>query len=348
MNGPSLTLRGARQHNLTGVDVEVPLGTLTVVTGVSGSGKSTLVHDVLYRAAEYELSGQTSAKEHLGEVVGGYTALEGLAHIDDVVLVDQSPIGRTPRSNPVTYIKAWSEVRKLFASQPLSRERGFGPGHFSFNVDGGRCKVCKGAGHLEIEMIFLADVLVPCDACGGTRYRRDLLDVKVSGRNVSEVLDLTVDEAIRFFIRERKLGRALWQLQQVGLGYLRLGQPAPTLSGGESQRLKIARELTNTAGKKGRNLYILDEPTTGLSGDNVRELLSVLNRLVEAENTVLVIEHNLDVVRAADWVIDLGPGAVSQGGSIVAMGPPETIAAEPKSHTGRYLSQVLEEGSASA
>ena len=348
VNGPSLTLRGARQHNLTGVDVEVPLGTLTVVTGVSGSGKSTLVHDVLYRAAEYELSGQTSAKEHLGEVVGGYTALEGLAHIDDVVLVDQSPIGRTPRSNPVTYIKAWSEVRKLFASQPLSRERGFGPGHFSFNVDGGRCKVCKGAGHLEIEMIFLADVLVPCDACGGTRYRRDLLDVKVSGRNVSEVLDLTVDEAIRFFIRERKLGRALWQLQQVGLGYLRLGQPAPTLSGGESQRLKIARELTNTAGKKGRNLYILDEPTTGLSGDNVRELLSVLNRLVEAENTVLVIEHNLDVVRAADWVIDLGPGAGSQGGSIVAMGPPEAIAAEPKSHTGRYLSQVLEEGSASA
>ena len=348
VNGPSLTLRGARQHNLTGVDVEVPLGTLTVVTGVSGSGKSTLVHDVLYRAAEYELSGQTSAKEHLGEVVGGYTALEGLAHIDDVVLVDQSPIGRTPRSNPVTYIKAWSEVRKLFASQPLSRERGFGPGHFSFNVDGGRCKVCKGAGHLEIEMIFLADVLVPCDACGGTRYRRDLLDVKVSGRNVSEVLDLTVDEAIRFFIRERTLGRALWQLQQVGLGYLRLGQPAPTLSGGESQRLKIARELTNTAGKKGRNLYILDEPTTGLSGDNVRELLSVLNRLVEAENTVLVIEHNLDVVRAADWVIDLGPGAGSQGGSIVAMGPPETIAAEPKSHTGRYLSQVLEEGSASA
>ena len=197
-------------------------------------------------------------------------------------------------------------------------------------------------------MIFLADVLVPCDACGGTRYRRDLLDVKVSGRNVSEVLDLTVDEAIRFFIRERKLGRALWQLQQVGLGYLRLGQPAPTLSGGESQRLKIARELTNTAGKKGRNLYILDEPTTGLSGDNVRELLSVLNRLVEAENTVLVIEHNLDVVRAADWVIDLGPGAGSQGGSIVAMGPPEAIAAEPKSHTGRYLSQVLEEGSASA
>jgi excinuclease ABC subunit A len=348
VSGPCLALRGARQHNLKGVDVEIPLGTLTVVTGVSGSGKSTLVHDVLYRAAEYELGGQTSAKEHLGEVVGDYTALEGLAHIDDVVLVDQSPIGRTPRSNPVTYIKAWDEVRKLFASQPLSRERGFGPGHFSFNVDGGRCEVCKGAGHLEIEMIFLADVLVPCDACEGTRYRRDLLDVKVGGRNVSEVLDLTVDEAIRFFVRERKLGRALWQVQQVGLGYLRLGQPAPTLSGGESQRLKIARELSNAAGKKGRKLYILDEPTTGLSGENVYELLDVLNRLVEAENTVLVIEHNLDVVRAADWVIDLGPGAGSRGGTIVAMGRPETVAAEPESQTGRYLAQALKEGPAKA
>ena len=348
VSGPCLALRGARQHNLKGVDVEIPLGTLTVVTGVSGSGKSTLVHDVLYRAAEYELGGQTSAKEHLGEVVGDYTALEGLAHIDDVVLVDQSPIGRTPRSNPVTYIKAWDEVRKLFASQPLSRERGFGPGHFSFNVDGGRCEVCKGAGHLEIEMIFLADVLVPCDACEGTRYRRDLLDVKVGGRNVSEVLGLTVDEAIRFFVRERKLGRALWQVQQVGLGYLRLGQPAPTLSGGESQRLKIARELSNAAGKKGRKLYILDEPTTGLSGENVYELLDVLNRLVEAENTVLVIEHNLDVVRAADWVIDLGPGAGSRGGTIVAMGRPETVAAEPESQTGRYLAQALKEGPAKA
>lgn len=348
VSGPCLTLRGARQHNLRGVDVEIPLETLTVVTGVSGSGKSTLVHDVLYRAAEYELNGQTSAKEHLGEVVGEYTTLEGLAHIDDVVLVDQSPIGRTPRSNPVTYIKAWAEVRKLFASQALSRKLGFGPGHFSFNVDGGRCEVCKGAGHLEIEMIFLADVLVPCDACRGTRYRRDLLDVKVGGRNVSEVLDLTVDEAIRFFFRERKLGRALWQLQQVGLGYLRLGQPAPTLSGGESQRLKIARELSSTAGKKGRKLYILDEPTTGLSGENVRELLDVLNRLVEAENTVLVIEHNLDVVRAADWVIDLGPGAGSRGGAVVAMGRPEAVAAELESQTGRYLVRALKEGPAGA
>jgi len=341
VDGSSLTLRGARQHNLRGIDVEIPLGTLTVVTGVSGSGKSTLVHDVLYRAAERELGGQTTAKEHLGEVVGEYEALEGLSHIEEVVLVDQSPIGRTPRSNPVTYIKAWDEVRKIFAEQPLSKERGYGPGHFSFNVAGGRCEECKGAGQVEIEMIFMADVFVPCDACGGKRYRRDVLDVKVRGRNISEVLDLTVDEAIRFFIRERKLGRTLWHLQQVGLGYLRLGQPAPTLSGGESQRLKIARELARAAGKKGRKLYILDEPTTGLSGEDVEKLLDVLDRLVDAGNTVLVIEHNLDVIKVADWVVDLGPGAGHRGGEIVATGRPETVAGVPESATGRYLAELF-------
>jgi excinuclease ABC subunit A len=341
VDGASLTLRGARQHNLRGVDVEIPLKTLTVVTGVSGSGKSTLVHDVLYRAAERELGGHTSAKEHLGEVVGEYTALEGLSHLEQVVLVDQSPIGRTPRSNPVTYIKAWDEVRKIFADQPLARERGYGPGHFSFNVPGGRCEECKGAGQVEIEMIFMADVFVACDACGGKRYRRDVLDVKVRGKNVSEVLELTVDEAIRFFIRERKLGRTLWHLQQVGLGYLRLGQPAPTLSGGESQRLKIARELANAAGKQGRKLYILDEPTTGLSGEDVEKLLDVLDRLVDAGNTVLVIEHNLDVIKVADWVIDLGPGAGHRGGEVVAMGRPEMLASVPESATGRYLAELF-------
>jgi len=337
IDGPSLVLRGARQHNLRGVDVEIPLGTLTAVSGVSGSGKSTLVHDVLFRAAERELGGETSAKEHLGEAVGDYDALEGLSHIDQVVLVDQSPIGRTPRSNPVTYIKAWDEVRRLFAETPIARERGYGPGHFSFNVEGGRCEECKGAGSVEVEMIFLADVFVPCDACGGRRYKREVLDAKVRGKNVSEVLDLTVDEAIRFFIRERKLGRTLWQLQQVGLGYLRLGQPATTLSGGESQRLKIARELSRAAGTKGRKLYILDEPTTGLSGEDVAKLLDVLSRLVDAGNTVLVIEHNMDVVRAADWVIDLGPGAGARGGEIVAVGRPETVASVPESATGRWL-----------
>ena len=341
VDGPRITLRGARQHNLRGVDVEIPLGTLTVVTGVSGSGKSTLVHDVLYRAAERELGGETSAKEHLGEVVGDYASLEGLSHVDEVVLVDQSPIGRTPRSNPVTYVKAWDGVRKLFAATPLARERGYQPGHFSFNVEGGRCEECKGAGSVQVEMIFMADVFVPCEACGGERYKRELLDVKVRGRNISEVLDLTVDEAIRFFIRERRLGKTLWQLQQVGLGYLRLGQAAPTLSGGESQRLKIARELAKAAGKKGRKLYILDEPTTGLSGEDVGKLLDVLDRLVDAGNTVLVIEHNIDVIRVADWVIDLGPGAGARGGEVVAVGRPDTVASVPASATGRYLADAL-------
>ena len=341
INGPAIFLRGARLHNLQGIDVEIPLGTLTVVTGVSGSGKSTLVHDVLYRAAERELGGVSSVKEHLGEVTGEYEELKGLASLEDVVLVDQSPIGRTPRSNPVTYIKAWEHVRKLFAAHHLSTERGFGPGHFSFNVSGGRCEVCKGAGQVKIEMVFMADVYVRCDTCGGARYKRELLEVKVRGKNVSEILKLTVTEAIRFFIRERKLGQKLWQLQQVGLGYLRLGQAATTLSGGEAQRLKIAREFTSAAGKKGRKLYILDEPTTGLSGEDVGKLLEVLDRLVDGGNTVVVIEHNLDVVKAADWLIDLGPGAGARGGQVVAMGTPETVARVPESATGRYLVDVL-------
>jgi len=346
VDGPTLVLRGARQHNLRGVDIEVPLGTFTVVTGVSGSGKSTLVHDVLYRAAERELSGETTAKEHLGEPVGAYDALEGLSHLDGVVLVDQSPIGRTPRSNPVTYIKAWGEVRRILAAQPVARERGYGAGHFSFNVSGGRCEACKGAGQVEIEMVFMADVYVPCDMCGGTRYKRELLDVKYRGKNVHELLQLTVDEAIRFFIREAKLGKTLWQLQQVGLGYLRLGQPATTLSGGEAQRLKIARELAGAAGTRGRKLYILDEPTTGLSGEDVHKLLDVLARLVEAGNTVVVIEHNLDVMKVADWIVDLGPGAGHRGGEVVAMGRPETVATVPESSTGRYLRGVLDMGKA--
>lgn len=342
VDGPMLALRGACQHNLQGVDIKIPLGTLTVVTGVSGSGKSTLVHDVLYRAVERELgTGETSAKEHLGEVVGDYEEIEGLAHIDQVALVDQSPIGRTPRSNPVTYVKAWDIVRKRFADTPLSRERGYKPGHFSFNVEGGRCEECKGAGAVEVEMIFMADVFVPCDACGGRRYKREILDVNVRGRNVSEVLQLTVDEAIRVFIRERRLGKTLWHLQQVGLGYLRLGQPGTTLSGGESQRLKIARELARVSGRKGRTLYILDEPTTGLSGEDVGKLLDVLGRLVDAGNTVLVIEHNLDVIGVADWVIDLGPGAGVHGGKVVGMGRPETIASVPESATGLYLAKAI-------
>ena len=342
VDGDSLSLTGGRLHNLVDVDVEIPLLALTVVTGVSGSGKSTLVHDILYRALERELKGgETSAREHLGEVIGDVGSLDGAAMLDEVVLVDQSPIGRTPRSNPVTYIKAWDEVRKLFASQPLARERGYSAGAFSFNVKGGRCEACKGAGSVEIEMIFMADVYIECDACRGTRYRSEMLDVQFKGRNVAQVLDITVDEAIRFFIRQDRLGRILWQLQQVGLGYIKLGQPAPTLSGGEAQRLKIARELAGASGKKGRKLYILDEPTTGLSGDDVRKLLQVLNRLVDAGNSVLVIEHNLEVVKAADWVIDLGPGAGAQGGQVVAMGRPEALVSVPESATGRYLAEVL-------
>ncbi|MEJ2204844.1 MAG: excinuclease ABC subunit UvrA [Gemmatimonadota bacterium] len=341
VDGPCLTLRGARQHNLKGVDVDIPLGALTVVTGVSGSGKSTLVHDVLYRAAERELGGETTAKEHLGEVVGDYDHLEGLAHVDAVVLVDQSPIGRTPRSNPVTYINAWGEVRRILASQPVAKERGYTARHFSFNVSGGRCEACKGAGHVEIEMVFMADVYVPCEVCGGSRYGRDVLDVRYRGKNVTEILQLTVDGAIRFFIREAKLGRQLWQLQQVGLGYLRLGQPATTLSGGEAQRLKIARELAGASGTKGRKLYLLDEPTTGLSGEDVAQLLSVLNRLVDAGNTVLLIEHNLDVIKVADWLVDLGPGAGDRGGEVVGMGRPETLVTVPESITGRYLKELL-------
>lgn len=342
VRGFRLRIEGAELHNLRGVDVEIPLGAMTVVTGVSGSGKSTLIHDVLYRALEKELrGGETTAKEHLGEAVGHYDVLDGAARLDDVVLVDQSPIGRTPRSNPVTYIKAWDEVRRIFAEQPLARQRGYDARHFSFNVEGGRCEECRGAGQVEIEMIFMADVFVPCDVCLGRRYKPETLEVTYRGKNVAEVLNLTVDQAIRFFIREGRLGQALWQLQQVGLGYLRLGQAATTLSGGEAQRLKIARELVGAAGKKGRKLYLLDEPTTGLSGEEVGKLLSVLARLIDAGHTVVVIEHNLDVMKMADWIIDLGPGAGERGGRVVAMGRPEEVAVAPESVTGRYLAEAL-------
>jgi excinuclease ABC subunit A len=334
-----LRLTGARLHNLQGVDIEIPLGTLTVVTGVSGSGKSTLVHDVLYRALERELGGgETSAKQHLGEEIGAYDRLEGYSRLDAVVLVDQSPIGRTPRSNPVTYIKAFDHVREVFARQPLARQRGYTPGHFSFNVKGGgRCEACQGDGVVQVEMVFLADVYVPCEVCGGQRYKPETLEVTFKGLNIRQVLDLTVDDAIRFFIKEDRLGQALWQLQQVGLGYLRLGQPAPTLSGGEAQRLKIARELIEGSRRRGRRLYIMDEPTTGLSGPEVRKLLRVLRQLIDAGHTVVVIEHNLEVIQAADWIIDLGPEAGADGGRVVAIGRPEDVAAVPESHTGRYL-----------
>ncbi|MGD2217640.1 MAG: excinuclease ABC subunit UvrA, partial [Gemmatimonadales bacterium] len=260
VEGPHIVLEGAHQHNLDGVDVSVPLGALTLVTGVSGSGKSTLVHDVLYRGLERKLAGQTSAKQHLGEPVGSYTALRGSGALSGVVLIDQSPIGRTPRSNAVTYLKAYSEIRRIFAELPDAKRRKFGPGHFSFNVAGGRCEECEGAGQLEVEMLFLADVFVPCEMCGGKRFKPEVLEVRYRGRNIHDVLNLTVDQAIKFFIKEAKLGQMLWQLQRVGLGYLRLGQPATTLSGGEAQRLKLARELASAGRRAGHKLYLLDEP----------------------------------------------------------------------------------------
>jgi excinuclease ABC subunit A len=265
----------------------------------------------------------------------------GLGRVREVVLVDQSPIGRTPRSNPVTYIKAYDEVRKVFAALPDARERGLSAGSFSFNVAGGRCEACKGEGQVQVEMVFMADVYVPCEVCGGRRFRPEVLEVRYRGRNIAEVLELTVDEAIRFFLHEDRLGQALWHLQKVGLGYLRLGQPAPTLSGGEAQRIKIARELAAGARRGGNKLYILDEPTTGLHLDDVRKLLHVLDDLVAAGNTVLLIEHNLDVIKTADWVIDLGPGAGPHGGKIVAMGTPEMVAEVPESLTGQYLARLL-------
>jgi excinuclease ABC subunit A len=321
--------------------VDIPLGALTAVTGVSGSGKSTLLHDVIYRHLEAKLRGEHSAKSHLGEPVGAIASMTGWEFLQDVLLVDQSPIGRSPRSNPVTYIKAFDEIRELFAGQPVARQRKYTSATFSFNLPGGRCEGCEGAGHVLVQMVFMADVFVPCEACGGTRYRPDVLDVRIQGKSIHDVLQWTVDEAINRFRHQPKLGHALWQLQQVGLGYLRLGQPATTLSGGEAQRLKIARELTQAGKREGRRLYILDEPTTGLHLDDVRVLIHVLDRLVDAGHTVLVIEHHLDVIKRADWVIDMGPEAGDAGGSIVAQGTPEEIAEVPASHTGRYLHPLL-------
>ena len=259
-----------------------------------------------------------------------------------MVLVDQEPIGRTPRSNPVTYVKAYDEIRRLFAAEPLARQRGYTPGTFSFNVAGGRCEHCEGAGQLQVEMVFMADVLVPCEHCAGRRFKPEVLEVRVRGRSIDDVLRMTVDQAIRFFPMEEKLGQALWHLQQVGLGYLRLGQPATTLSGGEAQRIKIARELAMAERHGGRKLYIMDEPTTGLHLEDIRKLAGVFDRLIAAGHTVLLIEHNLEVIKLADWIIDLGPDAGSDGGEVVAMGRPEAIAEAPFSWTGRWLAPLLQ------
>ena len=329
----SVRIVGASAHNLQAIDVELPLGKLVLVTGVSGSGKSSLVADTLAPA----LSNAVYRTRHR---MGKHDRIEGLEKIDKSIVIDQSPIGRTPRSNPATYVGLWDDVRSLFASTPESRARGYAPGRFSFNVHGGRCEACKGDGQIKIEMHFLPDVYVPCEVCKGRRYNRETLQVTYRDRDVSEILAMSVEEALTFFENIPPIRRKLQTLFDVGLGYVKLGQPATTLSGGEAQRVKLASELQRKS--TGRTFYILDEPTTGLHFDDVRQLLTVLQRLVDAGNTVLVIEHNLDVIKSADWIIDLGPEGGDRGGEVIATGTPEAIASHPTSHTGRFLRPVLE------
>ncbi|MGH7342456.1 MAG: excinuclease ABC subunit UvrA, partial [Candidatus Rokuibacteriota bacterium] len=337
--GQKIRLYGASEHNLKNVDIDIPLNTLTCVTGVSGSGKSTIVHDVLYAAIK-------RAKGDWDRRVGTFRSLEGLEYITDAVLVDQAPIGRTPRSNPVTYLKAFDPIRELFATTRDARASGLTASHFSFNVPGGRCEACQGEGEVRVEMQFLADVFVPCDQCDGMRFKPQILDVRYRGKNVHQVLDMTVREALAFFSTSPKVLRRLHVLDEIGLGYLRLGQPATTLSGGEAQRIKIAAHLTSFGGE--RLLYILDEPTTGLHFDDIAKLLAAFKKLVEAGHTLLVIEHNLDVIKTADSIIDLGPEGGEEGGRVVVTGTPEKIAEAEASHTGRALRQVLAAGRAHA
>ncbi len=327
-----LSLVGARQHNLRDVTMRVPLGTLTAVTGVSGSGKSTIVHDTLYRVVA-----RAFKADHA--VPGAYDGLTGLEYLKGVRLIDQEPIGRTPRSNPVTYAKAFDEIRKLFAALPRAKTLSLASGAFSFNVPGGRCEKCQGDGFEKLEMYFFEDVYVTCQECEGKRYRPDVLSVKYRGKSIADVLAMTVDDALDFFLANDALARRLRVLQDVGLGYLRLGQPATTLSGGEAQRLKIAAELGGRSG--GDILYVLDEPTTGLHLDDVRKLLGVLHRLVDAGNSVLVVEHHMDVIKSADWVIDMGPEGGDAGGEIIAQGTPETVAGVAGSYTGKFLAEAL-------
>jgi excinuclease ABC subunit A len=330
--GKSLEITGASQFNLKNVNVSVPLGLCVCVTGVSGSGKSTLVHEVIYKGLAQKIYGSK-------DVPGKFRAMKGAEQLDKVIIVDQSPIGRTPRSNPATYTGAFGHIRELFSQTALARSRGYKPGRFSFNVKGGRCENCQGDGTLKIEMQFLPDVYVHCEVCGGRRFNEETLQVTYKGKNIDEVLNMTVEEGTEFFANVPVLARTLSTLNDVGLGYIKLGQPATMLSGGEAQRVKLATELSRRA--TGRTLYILDEPTTGLHFADVQKLLEVLHRLVDAGNTVLIIEHNLDVIKTSDWLIDLGPEGGEGGGQIVACGSPEKVAQIPGSHTGRYLKDVL-------
>jgi excinuclease ABC subunit A len=333
-NGGEIVIRGAREHNLKDIDVHIPLGKFVCITGVSGSGKSTLLVDVLLRRLEQILHGSR-------ERAGDHDIIEGVDHIDKVINIDQSPIGRTPRSNPATYTNLFSPIRDLFAKLPESKIRGYKPGRFYLNVKGGRCEACEGHGTLRIEMQFLPDIYVPCDVCHGRRYNRETLQIRYKGKNIAEVLDQTVHEASEFFSAFPAIVRKLQTLQDVGLGYIRLGQPAPTLSGGEAQRIKLSRELSKKA--TGRTLYVLDEPSVGLHAADVDKLIAVLNRLVDAGNTVIIIEHHLDIIKVADWIIDLGPEGGNGGGRVVAEGTPEQIVKKQASHTGRFLKAVLKE-----
>jgi excinuclease ABC subunit A len=329
----NLVLTGASGNNLDNVSISIPCGLLTCITGVSGSGKSTLINHTLYPITATVLNKATTLKPR------PYEAIDGLQHLDKVVDIDQSPIGRTPRSNPATYTGLFTPIRELFAQVPESRARGYKPGRFSFNVKGGRCEACQGDGMIKVEMHFLPDIYVPCDVCHGKRYNRETLDIRYKGKNIHEVLDMTVEDAGEFFAPVPMLSRKLQTLIDVGLSYIRLGQSATTLSGGEAQRIKLSRELSKR--DTGQTLYILDEPTTGLHFHDIAQLLEVLHRLRDDGNTVVVIEHNLDVVKTADWVIDLGPEGGSGGGHIVATGTPEQIVKVKKSHTGRFLKPLL-------
>jgi excinuclease ABC subunit A len=331
-NGKSLTVIGARENNLKDLTVKIPLGRLVCITGVSGSGKSTLMVEVLYKALASQLGGARTQAGDFDEIVG-------LEHVDKVINIDQSPIGRTPRSNTGTYTGLFDHIRQLFAELPESKVRGYRPGRFSFNVHGGRCEACQGQGQLRIEMQFLPDIYVPCDVCHGARFNRETLQVRFKNLNIAEVLDLTVDKGLEVFSAFPGMVNRLQTLQEVGLGYIRIGQPAPTLSGGEAQRVKLARELSRRA--TGRTLYVLDEPSVGLHAADVHMLIEVLQRLVDAGNSVLIIEHNLDIIKVADYIIDLGPEGGDRGGELVAEGTPEEVCDVTSSYTGQFLRGVV-------
>jgi len=332
-NGKTLLIQGAAEHNLKEINVTIPLGRFICITGVSGSGKSTLLVEVLYKRLAQMLH-RAKAKP------GRHEDILGIEHLDKVINIDQSPIGRTPRSNPGTYTNVFTYVRQLFASLPEAKMRGYKPGRFSFNVKGGRCEACRGDGIIKIEMHFLPDIYVPCEVCKGKRFNRETLQTRYKGKNIAEVLDMTVEENMHFFDKIPRIKRKLQTLCDVGLGYIRLGQSSTTLSGGEAQRIKLSRELSKRA--TGRTLYILDEPTTGLHFEDIKRLLNVLNRLVDAGNTVIVIEHNLDVIKCADWIIDLGPEGGDEGGNVIAEGTPEEVAEMPHSYTGQFLRRVFD------